>query len=101
MKLVGYVLSWTASVDPTTAGYKIYWENDGSQPDYLSNSFDAGNITTVDINNITGFPGIEGDITLGLTAYDAVGNESDMVFNTSFFDRAAPAAPTNFTVTIV
>jgi len=101
MKLVGYELSWTASPSPDLAGYKLYWEDDGTQPDYLSNSFDAGNVTVVDINNIPGFPGIEGDITLGLTAYDTVGNESDMVYNTSFFDRAAPAAPTGFTVTII
>ena len=101
MKLVGYELSWTAVATPDLAGYKIYWEDDGTQPNYLSSFHDAGNVTTVDINNIPGFPGIEGDITLGLTAYDTVGNESDMVYNTSFFDRAAPAAPTNFTVTII
>ena len=99
-KLVGYDLTWVGSPSQDLAGYKVYWNNDGSQPDYLSNVYDVGNVTTVNINAIDGFPNTEGNMTIGLTAYDGVGNESDMVYNTTFFDYAAPDAPTGFTVVI-
>jgi hypothetical protein len=98
-KFVSFKIKWTASASPDVAGYKLYWNADTTQPDYTSTSLDVGNVTEVD--DLAFLPVVNSDIVLGLTAYDNTGNESDMVFKTFFFDNAAPAPPTEFTVIIV
>lgn len=92
----------TISFDPSTAsdvaGYKLYWSIDGPV-DYLSANADVGNKTTIIIpDDVPTFPLVEAQVNIGVSAYDAIGNESDMVTVTAPFDFDAPDAPTNLVV---
>jgi hypothetical protein len=100
-KIVEHKLTWGASTSPDLAGYKIYWNDDGSQPDYLSPHHDCGNVLEILVADLANFPTVEGTYELGLTAYDTAGNESDMVYKNYFFDQTAPVSPTNFQIVVV
>ena len=97
-KIVKRNITFDASTAPDVQGYKLYWAV-GATVDYNSDSLDIGNNLSVVIpDDVPAFPLVEGDITIGITAYDDIGNESDMTVLTAPFDFDAPDAPTNLVV---
>jgi hypothetical protein len=100
-KIVKRTISWGASTAPDVQGYKIYWAvGAGGSVDYTSTFADVGNVTSVIIpDDVPTFPIVDDVVTIGVTAYDDVGNESDMTVVTDVpFDFTAPDAPTNVVV---
>jgi hypothetical protein len=100
-KIVKRTISWGASTAPDVQGYKFYWAvGQGAVIDYLSDNVDVGNVITIIIpDDVPTFPLVEDLVQIGVTAYDDVGNESDMtVSNDVPFDFTAPDAPTNLVV---
>lgn len=96
-KIKERTISWEPANAPDLSGYKVYWEkiiNSGDIATYDSDFQDVSNVTTISLpNDITGSLEWDGDYSIGITAYDATGNESDMSYGTSFFDFVAPPAP--------
>lgn len=97
-KIVKRTISFNPPDAPDVSGYKLYWST-GVTVDYTSTNADLGNKTKIIIpDDVPSFPLVENQITIGITAYDDVGNESDMVITTAPFDFDAPDAPTNLVV---
>jgi len=97
-KIVKRTINFVASTAPDVQGYKLYWAVGGGV-DYLSDNVDIGNVTTVIIpDDVPTFPLVKDTIELGVTAYDDMGNESDMTVLSAPFDFDAPDAPTNLEV---
>jgi hypothetical protein len=62
--------------------------------DYDSPFADVGAKTQITLpTDIPESENWEGEYSIGITAYDTVGNESDMSYGTGFFDFVAPPAP--------
>jgi len=80
------------SVDVT--GYKMYYEFGGIEVNYDSPPYDLG-VQTDNISLQLILGGQEGNINIGIVAYDAAGNESDihMVVTDYPLDFSAPNAP--------
>lgn len=100
-KIVKRTIGWGASTAPDIQGYKIYWSvGVGEAVDYTSAFADVGNVTSVVIpDDVPTFPIVDDMVTIGVAAYDDVGNESDMTVVTDIpFDFTAPDAPTNVVV---
>jgi hypothetical protein len=94
-------ISWGASTAVDVIGYKLYWAvGVNANVDYLSSFADVGNKTAVIIpDELPTFPLVDDQMSLGVTAYDDIGNESDMtVVKNVPFDFVAPDAPTNLVV---
>jgi hypothetical protein len=82
------------SVSDDVAGYIVYLAEDGTALDYESLSFDVGTQTeSINLNDL--FGPIEGKYSVGVSAYDQAGNESDItpIVSDFFFDSVPPAAP--------
>ena len=95
-----YQISWTKSTVEDVVGYKIYYMPEGEVLDYSSPNVLVGDVDHVLIpDDLPGFPFIDGNYQIGLTAVDDVGNESDFIAKTVPFDLVAPDAPTNLEVT--
>jgi hypothetical protein len=93
-------LSWGKSPDADVVGYKIRWALPADPIEYdptKNAGFDAGNVTSVDLP-VAGMPNIDGELKIGLTAVDDVGNESDPAEGVFPFDFAPPAPPTGLFV---
>ncbi len=100
-KIKKRTISWGASTAADVTGYKLYWAVGINAPvDYLSSFADVGNKTSVVIpDGVLNFPLVDDQMSLGVTAYDDIGNESDMtVLKNVPFDFVAPDAPTNLAV---
>jgi hypothetical protein len=97
-KVVSKTIKWTASTSPDVVGYKLYFST-GTVIDYASSFKDVGNKTSEVVPaDVPDFPIYDGNIMVGISAYDEVGNESDIAVVTSPFDFVAPDAPTNLAV---
>jgi hypothetical protein len=91
-------IHWNASNSLGVAGYKLYWAV-GKEVNYDSDFAEVGNVTQVLLpDDISSFPLLAGDISLGVVAVDNIGNESDMATLSAPFDFSAPDAPTGLTV---
>ena len=100
-KIVKRTINWGASTAPDVQGYKFYWKvGEGEVVDYLSDNQDVGNVTNITIpDDAPTFPLVDDLVQIGITAYDDVGNESDMTVASNVpFDFTAPDAPTNLVV---
>jgi nitrogen fixation-related uncharacterized protein len=89
---------WNPSNAAGVVGYRLYWAV-GEEADYESEFADIGNVTEVILpDEVPSFPTVAGDIELGVTAVDHIGNESDMAKFSAPFDFTAPDAPTDLVV---
>jgi Tfp pilus assembly protein PilZ len=89
---------WNASTDPSVSGYKLYWAIDAGV-NYDSEFKEIGNVTEVVLpDDIPSFPLIAGDVEIGVTAVNSIGNESDMAASSARFDFTVPDAPTDVVV---
>ncbi|MFO7736898.1 MAG: hypothetical protein R6V46_00350 [Desulfatiglandaceae bacterium] len=89
---------WNPSNSAGVVGYRLYWAV-GQAADYASEFADIGNVTEVILpDEVPSFPMVAGDIELGVTAVDHIGNESDMAKFSAPFDFTAPDAPTDLIV---
>lgn len=93
-------IKWNASKATDVAGYKFYWNLPGMPVDYATNFVDVGNKTEIKVpDEVTGLPAdYEGDLVVGVSAYDTTGNESDIAKATFPLDFAAPDAPTGLII---
>jgi hypothetical protein len=86
---------------PTDAvQYRVYY-CEGGFVDYVDPYFEAVVLAGVyhyEVELPTMIPITSGTWTLGITAFDAEENESDMVTITHPFDFVAPNAPTNLMI---
>lgn len=93
-------MTWGASTDGDVVSYVVRWAIPPLTIEYnptVNAGLDVGKVTTVKLPLI-GMPSIDGSLTIGVTAQDDVGNESDPVEGTFPFDFKAPTAPTNLVV---
>ena len=93
-------MAWGASPDPDVVTYVARWAVPPEAINYdpvTNPGYDLGNVTSCALP-IPGMPNIDGDLTIGLTARDDVGNESDPAEGTFPFDFIAPAPPTDLRV---
>lgn len=93
-KLVTKTLRFPGSDSADVAGYKLYIVDTATPLNYSSPSMDLGNVLEVDLSTLSIVAGKEGVYDLGVSAYDSVGNESDMsVASAVPLDFIAPNAP--------
>jgi hypothetical protein len=91
-------LSIGASTDPDVVGYKVYWAVPPGTIVYNpENGVNVG-LTTKIALPLAGMPNIDGKLTIGVTAIDDVGNESDPAEGTFPFDFIPPTGPTSLSV---
>jgi len=81
------VLDWDASVDPTVAGYNLYY---GSASRGYTNVVAAGAATTAAVSNLT----VGATYYFAATTYNLAGLESDYSAEVSYTVPAPNAAPT-------
>ena len=100
MKVKNVTLSFPASGALDVVGYKLYMEAVPAAVTYESQSFDLGNITTVDLSSLPGITTTDGIYNLGVSAVDDAGNESSFsLINDVPLDFLAPDAPGEITIT--
>ena len=86
-------IRWQASSTPGINQYKLYWSTDGVL-DYSSPSLDLGNSNEVVLpEGAPSFPLVNGTLTLGISAVNDAGNESDITEMTAEFNFVVPDAP--------
>lgn len=89
---------WRASASPSVIGYKLYWTEQGDLG-YDSHSVFIGNVTQVILpDQVPSFPIRDGSITLGLTAVNEIGNESDLITLTAPFQFSVPLPPSGLSL---
>lgn len=84
-------LTWTASTSADVAGYNVYYQED-ADPTYDSPGVNVGNVTTITLP-LEGQTPVEGEFFYGISAYDAKGNESDIVPIAVELDTTPPTPP--------
>jgi hypothetical protein len=91
-------IHWEPSESPEVVKYRLYW-SEGGIVGYTSKYFDVGQVTEVVLpEEIPSFPLMKGEVTFGITAFNEVGNESDITEVTAEIDFVVPQAPGNLAV---
>lgn len=93
-------MMWGASSDPDVVTYVVRWAVPPQTINYdpvVDPGYDVGKVTSCSLP-LPGMPNIDGELTIGVTARDDVGNESDPAEGTFPFDFIAPAPPTDLRV---
>ena len=93
-------MAWGASPDTDVVSYAVRWAIPPTAINYdptVNPGLDVGRVTSVRLP-LTGMPNIDGQLTIGVTAKDDVGNESDPAEGTFPFDFKAPAPPTSLVI---
>lgn len=86
-------LSWTPSSSSQVVGYKIYWA-ESEALDYNSSCEMLGNVTEIILpDGVASFNPEGGPVTIGITAVDELGNESDMITLAAPYQFNVPKAP--------
>ena len=89
---------WQGSPTPGINKYKLYWSTDGVL-DYSSPSLELGNSNEVVLpEGAPSFPLVNGTLTLGISAVNDAGNESDITEMTAEFNFVVPDAPRNLKI---
>ena len=87
---------WEPSADARK--YRLYWSMQGPVG-YESDFVEIENKTQVILpDEVPSFPKVAGEIELGITAVNAVGNESDITRARVYLDFTVPEAPKALTV---
>ena len=87
---------WEPSAD--AGKYRFYWSWKGPVR-YESDFVEVENKTMlILLDDVPSFPNIAGEIELGITAVNAVGNESDITKARVYVDFTVPEAPKGLTV---
>jgi hypothetical protein len=82
-------LRWNGSAASGVTGYKLYWAA-GEGVSYESDCAEVGYMKEIVLpDDFPSFPVVAGEIQLGLTAVNDIGNESDMTKFTVSFDFTA------------
>jgi len=93
-------MMWGASPDADVVSYVVRWAIPPEVIVYdpvVNPGVDVGKVVQVPLP-VIGMPAIDGQLTIGVTAKDDAGNESDPAEGTFPFDFQPPAAPTNLVV---
>lgn len=97
---VGKIRKRTVRWEPSAgaAKYRLYWSTQGPVV-HESDFVEIENKTLVVLpDEVISFPRIAGEIELGITAVNAVGNESDITRVRAYVDFTMPEAPKGLTV---
>jgi hypothetical protein len=88
-------LLWEPSTSSNVIGYKLYWAEKG-HVSYDSPCAMIGNVTEIILpDQVPSFPVVKGSVELGITAFNEIGNESDMTVFPAPFQFSVPEAPMN------
>jgi Tfp pilus assembly protein PilZ len=89
---------WEPSASLDVTRYRLYWSKH-AEVNYNSDHAELGNVSEVILpDDVPSFPLVTGDIELGITAVNQVGNESDITKLTVGFNFTVPDAPRNLEV---
>lgn len=92
---------WTPSNGENVVGYRLYWSLNGEVA-YDSEFADVGNVTELVLpDDIPSFPLVDGNVGLGITAINEIGNESDLTKSSVFFQFIPPEAPKDLWVEVL
>ena len=95
-KIRKYTMVWTLPNDPDVVSVRVRCSTNpftGGQEDYDIPFDDVGKVDRCDLP-LPKTPLIDGDLSVGISTVDDVGNESDISFVTIPFDLVAPAPVT-------
>ncbi len=91
-------LRWEASESSQVVGYKLYWSESG-EVGYDSQYVRLGKVTEIILpDDVEAFTPGDGPIAFGITAYDELGNESDMTTFVAPYQFSVPQAPVDLWV---
>jgi hypothetical protein len=89
---------WNVSNGSEPVTYKLYWAVGGGVS-YSSENSEVGSVTEIVLpDDAPSFPLVDGEIELGVTAVNEIGNESDMAKFSVPFEFAVPQAPLDIVV---
>ena len=89
---------WNSSSDSNITGYKLYWAV-GRKVSYESDFAEVGKVTEVVLpDDVLAFPLVAGDIELGITSLNKIGNESDITSLCAHLDFTVPEPPADLAV---
>ena len=89
---------WKASPTPGIRMYKLYWSTDGVL-DYSSPSLEVGGSNEIVLpEGAPSFPLVNGALTIGISAVNEAGNESDITQVTAEVNFVVPDAPRNLRI---
>lgn len=93
-------LVWGASPDSDVTHYVVRWAVPPEVIEYnptINPGVNVGLVSEVSLP-MSGMPGIDGQLTIGIVAVDDAGNESEAAEGTFPFDFIPPAPPTSIAV---
>ena len=94
MPVKSVTLSFPASDSGDVVNYKLYIEEAPNDVTFSSQSWELGNVTSVDLSTLEGMTTKDGIYNIGVTAIDDAQNESSMsLMNDVPLDFAQPNPP--------
>jgi len=94
------IMMWGESLDLDVDHYQVRWAIPPAIINYdpiINAGVNVGKVVQVSLP-LAGMPSVDGQLKIGLTAVDDVGNESDPAEGTFPFDFLPPAPPTNLVI---
>ena len=95
MKVQKVSLSFPPSGSPDVVGYRLYLEEAAAPVGYQSQSWDIGNVTSIDLSTLDGMTTKDGTYNIGITAIDDAGKVGVFVVDADgeAMGHAAPSSP--------
>jgi hypothetical protein len=91
-------IRWERSASPDVINHRLYWSEDGRMT-YDSSHALVGDVAEILLpGNLPSFPLIKGTMTLGISAVDSAGNESDIATVCVKLDFTVPDAPSGLRI---
>ncbi len=91
-------IRWELSSGAGVSRYRLYWSKDG-EVSYDSEHADLGLVTEVILpDGLPSFPPVAGELSLGITAFNDAGNESDITKTAANLNFLTPNAPRDLMV---